>query len=126
MNKVQLSMALLLATLAVGQASAQLDYTPPDQQILLYESGYLVGQIYVPERDPNARRYLEHWVLFPNYHYPGRRFINSLLVAPVQGSGYSNEAEFFEKVEFPERSKYIEVTVEEFDALPSPAIPVVP
>ncbi|MEO0988120.1 MAG: hypothetical protein AAFY20_21665 [Cyanobacteria bacterium J06639_14] len=35
------------------------------------QEGVQVGEIFVPERNPDARRYNEYWYLFSNYSYPG-------------------------------------------------------
>ena len=108
--------AALLLTVSSGIARAQLD---PGIKYHLYENGVFVGEIYVPEREPQSPSYTEHWVLYPNYQYPGPRFIGPLLVAPMPSMRpYESDAEFFRTAPFPAGSKYVEVQAVESDFLP--------
>ena len=101
MNKVKLLipavMALLILTGLLSQnARAQID----PQRIYFYENGIRVGEVYVPDRAPGQAEYLEHWVLYPNYLYPGPRFIGALQIVPSSEKPYASESEFFRTVPF--------------------------
>lgn len=117
---------LILAVLALMGVLASLglaQLNPDTRSLLLYESGLRVGEIYVPERAPAATHYLEHWVLYKNYLYPGPNFIGELLVSPLAGGTseqnvYRDEADFFRRATFPAGSKYVKVTVDEFTSIP--------
>ena len=85
----------------------------------LYESGNKVGEVYVPGRDAYATHYLEHWVLFPSYVYPGPKSLAKLNIVPKSTSPYTNESDFFKRVAFKAGSKYIRVTSDESPILPA-------
>lgn len=59
----------LTALLAPQTALAQLE----SGIMAIYQNGKEVGRIYVPGRAAKADTYVEHWLLYPNYTYPGRR-----------------------------------------------------
>ena len=105
--------ALLLA-LCTG-AFAQLD--PGDH--LLYQNGHIVGEIYVPARDARATLYTEHWVLYPEYQYPNARNQATLEIKPSTTQMYSSERDFFNRVRFPEGSRYVQVISNDTTQLPS-------
>lgn len=118
--KLILAVLALLGVLA-SLGLAQLD--PDIRSLFLYENGIRVGEIYVPDRAEGATHYLEHWVLYRNYVYPGPNFIGELLISPLAGGTseenvYRNEADFFRRAAFPIGSKYVKVTVDEFTSIP--------
>ena len=97
-------------------AKAQLD---PGGRIYLYENGVRVGEVYVPNRAPGQTQYIEDWVLYPNYLYPGPRFIGALQIVPAPTEQpYASEQDFFQKVPFTTGSKYIRVLARESSYLP--------
>lgn len=106
--------------LFAGLSFAQLD--PGDGRegaaFDLFEAGNHVGQIFVPAREPGTIHYLEHWVLFPNYVYPGPKNLAMLKIVPKSPSPFKDEADFFRRVEFKQGSKYIRVTADEYHEMP--------
>jgi hypothetical protein len=116
MARSRFLMALGLVALFSGVGWAQID---PSTKHRLYENGTLVGEVFVTPRAPTDRRYTEHWILYPNYQYPGPRFVGELQVTPIPSvAPYADEEEFFRTAPFPDGSKYVLVQVEEFDRLP--------
>ena len=109
--------ALIAAIFGFGIVRAQVN---PDVKVYLVENGANVGEIYVPERAPDATEYYEHWVLSPNYQYPGPKFMGKMQVTPSPTERpYASEADFFRNVPFPAGSKYVRVFAQEYSALPS-------
>jgi hypothetical protein len=87
--------------------------------IYLYENGIRTGEVYVPDRVDGQTQYTEHWVLYPNYLYPGPKFLGPMQVVPVTTEKpYASDAEFFKNVPFAKGSKYVRVDAEEFTSLP--------
>lgn len=117
MRKILLPLLLVI----VAVCSAQLDPHGPNlgASFDLYEAGNKVGEIYVPGREPGVSHYLEHWVLFPNYVYPGPRNLTTLQIIPKATSPYMDEADFFRRVAFGRGSRYVRVTADEFTQLPA-------
>jgi len=112
--------AVLCAVVLMGVmsrvAKAQFD---PEVKIYLYENGVRVGEIYVPDRAPEQTEYVEHWVLYPNYMYPGPQYIGTLDIVPSPTERpYASESDFFSHVPFAKGSKYIRVTCQEYSTLP--------
>jgi hypothetical protein len=109
-------LALVLAGLLPQVAKAQLD---PGLRIYLYENGVRVGEVYVPDRVAGQTQYVEDWVLYPNYLYPGPRFIGALQIVPSPSElPYASESDFFHKVPFAAGSKFIRVSAQEYSSLP--------
>ena len=107
--------AVLLAGLA-HKAKAQID---GGNRIYLIENGARVGEVYVPDRTPDQTQYVEDWVLYPNYRYPGPSFLGILNVVPNTSiMPYASETDFFQKVPFLAGSKYVRVTAQEYTSLP--------
>jgi len=103
----------VLVALTAGVVSAQMT---PDTKIMLFENGQPVGEVFVPERATNAA-YTEHWVLYPNYQYPGPMFVGELLVAPIPSQlPRTSVEELFRAA--PLGSKHVRVDVQEFDLMP--------
>jgi hypothetical protein len=85
----------------------------------LYEGDSRVGEVFVPQRDPAETRYVEHWVLYPNYRYPGPRYLGALrVVVSTSEAPYASEDDFFRNVPFAKGSKYVRVNCQESPALP--------
>ena len=92
---------------------------PPDVKIRLFESGNDVGLVYRGPGPEDAPVYTEHWILLPNYVYPGPRSLATLKLVPESSTPYQSEADFFKRAPFPKGSKYVRVTAEEFKELPA-------
>ncbi|MDX2149418.1 MAG: hypothetical protein SFV54_01690 [Bryobacteraceae bacterium] len=90
----------------------------PGNTFDLFESGNKVGEIFEPARVAGANHYLQHWVLFSNYVYPGPKSLAVLSVVPQSKSRYSDENDFFKRVAFAEGGKYIRVTADEYTDFP--------
>ena len=118
MAKYSIPMAALLGSLAfAGAAWGQVD---SGVKYHLYESGRLVGEVFVeaapPERDAAPP---EHWIVYPEYQYPGLRYIGELMVTPVPSlEPYDDLEDFVRNASFPAGSKYIRMDVETFTSLP--------
>jgi hypothetical protein len=111
-----LMLALVLTGLMPHAAKAQVN---PGLRYYLYENGIRAGEIYFPDRAPSQTNYVEDWVLYPNYLYPGPQFIGPLQIVPTPSEApYASESDFFQKVPFEKGSKYIRVTAEEHTSLP--------
>lgn len=111
-----LAIALMIAAVLPPTAKAQID---GGNRIYLYENGVRVGEIYVPDRVEGQTEYVEHWVLYPKYLYPGPQFIGALqIVASPTEQPYASEADFLRRVPFEKGSKYIRVTAQESSYLP--------
>jgi hypothetical protein len=109
-------LTLGLASLFIHTAKAQLD---PGLRTYLYENGIRVGEVYVPDRAAGATEYVEDWVLYPNYLYPGPQFIGALQIVPSSSERpYASETDFFQRVPFAPGSKYIRVLAQEYTSLP--------
>ena len=75
--------------------------------------------VYVVDRAPNQTVYEEDWVLYPNYQYPGPRFMGMMSVVPSpMEQPYASQSDFFRTVPFAAGSKFVRVTAEEFTSLP--------
>src|SRR5215813_1200922 len=113
---LSLLLAASLFTIFSVPGEAQID---PSNRIYLFENGIRVGEVYVPERAEGQTEYVEHWVLYPNYLYPGPRFIGTLQIVPTPSEQpYEGETDFFKRVPFEKGSKYIRVTAQESATLP--------
>jgi len=111
-----LALALLVAGLLPPAAKAQIDV---GSRIYLYENGVRVGEVFVPDRAPGQTEYAEDWVLYPNYMYPGPRFIGALQIVPSPTEKpYASEQDFFQRVPFAAGSKYVRVLAQESAYLP--------
>jgi len=114
MNKYsRVVLVAVLVALTAGLVSAQMD---TGSKIGLFQNGQPVGEVFVPERATNAA-YTEHWVLYPNYQYPGPMFVGELLVAPIPSQlPRTSVEELFRAA--PQGSKHVRVDVQEFDLMP--------
>jgi hypothetical protein len=115
MNR-RFALALVLVVLAFGfalPASAQLD--PGNFEIR--QNGRKVGEIFVPARAAEATSYVEHWVLFDGYVYPGE---DSPATVRIKDSArrYASEADFFARVRWEQGFRYVRIDVTESDRLP--------
>ena len=106
-------LALVCAFTLAPKAKAQLD---PGNFILL-QNGRKVGEIYVPQREPGAINYVEHWVLFSDYEYPGKD--PSLVTTIVAGrTSYESDEDFFKRAPWGEGFRYVRVDSTDTDKLP--------
>ena len=106
-------LALVCVLTLTSKAKAQLD----PSTFNLLQNGAKVGEIYVPQREPGAINYVEHWVLFNNYEYPGKD--PSLVTTIVAGrSNYESEEDFFKRVAWGPGFRYVRVDSTDTDKLP--------
>jgi hypothetical protein len=90
---------------------AQID---PGLKIYLLEDGVRVGEVYVPPRASTAIQYQEHWVLYNKYRYPGPSYLKGLVVqASPPEMPYASLEDFYRRVPWGPKSKYIVVTATE-------------
>jgi hypothetical protein len=85
----------------------------------IWQAGNKVGEIYIPARQPGVSHYDEHWVLFPDYVYPGPKNLEPVRIVPLAVSPYASQEDFFRRVPFKRGSKYIRVTADEYDQMPA-------
>ncbi len=108
------SFIAVIGALALAKSTpAQID--PGFFEVL--QNGVKAGEICVPARDVEAVNYVEHWVLFNNYVYPGR----DPELAPtikVARRGYADEADFFARVPWGPGFRYVRVDSTDTDKLP--------
>ena len=108
------SFIAVIGALALAKsAPAQVD--PSGYEI--FQNGVKAGEIFVPARDLEAVNYVEHWVLYNNYVYPGRdpELVTTIKVAR---RGYANEADFFARVPWGPGFRYVRVDSTDTDKLP--------
>ena len=114
-------MAITLVALAVARASAistgaQLD---PSGIYDILQNGIRVGEVYVPERDPGATQYVEHWVLYNSYVYPSKDMPElKTEIRLAQKSNYESEADFFARAPFGPGFRYVRADCTDTDRLP--------
>ncbi|MFH0176609.1 hypothetical protein ACIA6D_30490 [Streptomyces cacaoi] len=106
--------AVILAT--GGTAHAQLD--PDGKAFDIFQNNVKVGEIFVPERSQGDTDYLENWVLFPKYQYPGPQHPGLATVIKAGTTEYKSQSDFFENVPFKPGSKYVAVDSHESSGLP--------
>jgi len=110
---ISFCLALVCALTLTSKAKAQID----GGLFNLLQNGAKVGEIYVPQHEPGAINYVEHWVLFNNYEYPGKD--PSLVTTIVAGrNGYESEQDFFKRVPWGSGSRYVRVDSTDTDKLP--------
>jgi len=119
--KLRLTKAAVISSfIAVIGALALAKSAPPQIDVGYFEvfqNGIKAGEICVPPRDPEAINYVEHWVLFNNYVYPGRdpELVTTIRVAR---RGYADEADFFARVPWGPGFRYVRVDSTDTDKLP--------
>ena len=116
--KVGAALALVVGifTLSLaGPARGQLD---PIGGYWIIQENRVAGEIYVPMRDPGATHYVEHWVLFNNYVYPGGSDPGMVTTIKVSRHSYENEADFFARVPWGPGFRYVRVDCVDTDQLP--------
>jgi hypothetical protein len=115
-----LFMAVALAALTAAKASAVSTKAEIDVGFYgILQGDVPVGEIYVPERNPMATQYTEHWVLMSNYLYPNKNLTGlTTEIRALQNGGYESEADFFARAPFGPGSRYVRVDCTEFDRLP--------
>jgi hypothetical protein len=113
-------LAVALVALTVVKASAVSPRAQLDPGFFnIFQNGIRVGEIYVPERDPGASRYVEHWILYNSYVYPSRELPELKTEIRVsQKSAYESEADFFARAPFGPGFRYVRADCAEFDRLP--------
>jgi hypothetical protein len=76
-----------------------------------------VGEIFVPARAPGATRYVEHWVLFPEYAYPAPDDPTATRIG-VSRRAYASDQDFFARVPWGPGFRYVTIDVAESSTLP--------
>ncbi|MGW1729104.1 hypothetical protein ACWCQK_40465 [Streptomyces sp. NPDC002306] len=103
-------------------ANAQLDPSTnvdgKSKSFDIIQFNHKVGEIFVPDRASGSTSYLEHWVLFSDYKYPGKANPTATITIKEGDSTYSDLQDFFSKVPFGSGSKYVKVDSHESAALP--------
>ena len=110
---------IAIALTAAALATAVFAQVPVDTGIWVIESRMTLGEIYRAPGPSDATIYTEHWILRPGYVYPGPKSMTTLTLQPMPATDYKSEDDFFRRASFPEGSKYVRVTAEEFDSLPA-------
>ena len=109
---------LFALALSANAAAAQLDPGTHDvYQRDQFQNERKVAEIFVPEREPGATFYVEHWVLFDGYVYPSPQLS---VVTTIKASRlrYASEADFFARVAWGPGFRYIRVESFDTDQLP--------
>ena len=113
--KTIFAVAALVACLgAFTMVSAQID--PYFYELV--QNGVPVGIIYVPDRAPGATLYAEHWILFPNYVYPGANHRVVTEIVPSDRQHYTSEADFFRRAPWGTGFRYVHVAANDTTMLP--------
>lgn len=113
--KKLIAVIVLAATLLTSTAFAQID--PSEREYLIFQNGHVVGEIYVPARVLTAARYVEHWVLYPDYVYPnGEPGLNVEIRAG--SASFRDEQEFFRNCRWGGGFRYVRVDSTDTNQLP--------
>jgi hypothetical protein len=120
MKKSELMLAaaasvVLAVTIFTGVVFGQIPVNP---DLVLVESGNKMGIAYRGPGPEDATQYVEHWILFPGYAYPGTDTLATLELTPGAGQYFESESDFFTRAPFPAGSKYVRAYCEEFTKLP--------
>lgn len=113
------SLVAILVTLALA-IPAQAQFDPGLHDIFqIDDSGerVKVGEIYVPQREPGATNYVEHWVLFENYVYPSAEARVVTIIRPSQRK-FVSEEDFFARIPRRPGVRYVRVDCTDTDRLP--------
>jgi hypothetical protein len=119
--KLRLTKAIVISSFIAVIGALALAKSAPAQidvgYFEVFQNGVKAGEICVPPRDVEAVNYVEHWVLFNNYVYPGRdpELVTTIKVAR---RGYANEADFFARVPWGPGFRYVRVDSTDTDKLP--------
>jgi hypothetical protein len=103
-----------LALLMAKPTSAQID--PNVYEI--FQNGIKTGEIFVPDRDLSAINYVEHWVLFDSYVYPGKDPSLVTTIKMARKRSYESETDFFARVPWGPGFRYVRVDSTDTDRLP--------
>lgn len=120
MRKLALVLAAaLIAAVAAGLPPARAQLDPGFRSFDILQNGVKVGEIF---RDPTVDppepdRYLEHWVLFDRYVYPGERADVATEIR-VGRAEYKNEKDFFARVPWRKGYRYVKVDCLDGTTLP--------
>lgn len=106
--------AIVFALALVIPAHAQID----PGGFIIRQNGVQVGVIYVPQHEPGAGNYVEHWVLYDNYTYPGRDASLVTTITAATKDEYRDEADFFARVPWGKGFRYVRVDSTDTDRLP--------
>jgi hypothetical protein len=111
-KKFSFILALFLFGLMINQSvNAQLK---PGSAYVLDKQGNIVGMVYIPEKK-DLKNYVEHWILFPDYVYPGdKNFDATLTVELTRDFKYDNLADFIDDNFCEKGCRYIEVKSVEY------------
>src|SRR5689334_6327847 len=74
----------------------------------IFQKGIQVGEIYPSGNDPKATQYVEHWVLYDNYVYPGQDHPElATMIKAAPENDYQSEADFFKRVKWGRGFRYV-------------------
>ena len=91
----------------------------PVDAAILFQRDKVVGEIYSPGTDIKATQYVEHWVLYDGYIYPGKNHPGVVTTIKINPKiNYESEADFFARAPWGEGYRYVRVDCAEFDRLP--------
>lgn len=110
--------AALVALVVASRAQAQID--PGNFDIV--QGGAKVGEVFVPARAPGAQQYIEHWVLFQAYVYPGPNAPLTTAIRPAPAR-YTSTADFINRVPWGTGFRYVRVVADDRDTLPGRTAP---
>jgi hypothetical protein len=114
------SLLTIVFTLALAiPAQAQIDGGLHDVfQTDRFGNWIKAGEIYVPEHEPGATNYVEHWVLFDNYVYPSANNPVVTMIVPSRRSNYTSEQDFFARAPWRPGFRYVRVDCIDTTQLP--------
>lgn len=119
-RRVAAVVCAFLAMLAIcAPASAQLDYDTYD----IFQSGHIVGVIYVPERGADQSIYAEYWIVTNRYVYPSEKTPVTTTIVPTTGYRYTSLRDFLDKAPWGDGYHYITVIADDRTSKPVPAAP---
>ncbi|PWT88485.1 MAG: hypothetical protein C5B54_10610 [Acidobacteria bacterium] len=108
------SLLILITVLTLTlPAFAQLD----PGNFVIVQNRRIVGEIFVPEREPGQTNYVEHWVLFPDYIYPASGVSLDTKIK-LSRKTYTSEADFFARVPWGPGFRYVRIDATDTDVLP--------
>jgi len=108
-------LTLVMSVLAPQTTKAQIPIDP-DHVIGIFQEGVLRGEIMRVDGDDS--RYVEHWVLYPDYVYPSTK--NRVATQLIPGvKRYEGLEDFFARVPFEQGARYVKVICEDGTTLPN-------
>ena len=91
----------------------------PVDEFGIFQKEVRVGEIYSPGKDIKATQYVEHWVLYDGYVYPGNNHPGlTTTIKAARESDYESETDFFARAPWGPGYRYVRVDCTEYDRLP--------